>query len=325
VDRLAEQLDVRVGVAWTLLVLFSALLVGTAVRLASLGKEDSGRRRSRIASLRTWWILSVLFAAALLAGRGGVALLFGLASLLGLREYLALTFEMRRDRVADFLAYVAVPLQYLWIYLGYDTLIWTFLPVLFFLLLSARLVLTGTTTGFVYDVGSVFWGVMLIVFCLSHAFRLAVLPEKTNPAGGWPGWVLYLVVLTELNDIAQALWGRQLGKHKVTPSISPHKTWEGLLFGMATTVVAAAALAPWLTPLGNLPSALPLQWGMLAGLIIAIGGFLGDINMSAVKRDMGVKDSSSLLPGQGGMLDRIDSLSFSAPLFYYYVVWLYRA
>ena len=139
------------------------------------------------------------------------------------------------------------------------------------------------------------------------------------------------MLLTESNDIAQALWGRQLGRHKVTPQVSPHKTWEGLLLGISTTVLLAIALAPLLTPLHAGPSreslrvelGFPVVWSALAGVAIAVSGFFGDITMSAVKRDVGIKDSSSLLPGQGGMLDRIDSLTFTAPVFFYFVYWLY--
>jgi phosphatidate cytidylyltransferase len=249
-----------------------------------------------------------------------------IVSLFGLREYLALTYEARRDRVADLIALAAVPLHYVLILEGSNGEWLIFLPTLMFLLLAVRLVLTGTTSGFVYDVSSVFWGLMLTTFCVSFAVRLAVLPDEYNPVGHWAGWMFFLIILTEINDIAQALWGRKFGRHKVTPTVSPHKTWEGLLFGMATTIVAAVLLAPLLTPLGSarfFPAFFPGQWSIVAGLIIALGGFFGDVTVSAVKRDMGAKDSSRLLPGQGGMLDRIDSLSFTAPLFYHFILVLH--
>jgi phosphatidate cytidylyltransferase len=126
-----------------------------------------------------------------------------------------------------------------------------------------------------------------------------------------------------MNDIAQALVGRKIGRRHITPRLSPHKTWEGFLGGVLTSVVLGTLLAPWLTPfadkspdIGWLP---PPAWGALAGGLIAAAGFLGDINMSAVKRQSGVKDSGTLLPGQGGVLDRIDSLTFTAPCFLYYL------
>ncbi len=140
------------------------------------------------------------------------------------------------------------------------------------------------------------------------------------------GMFVYLVLLTETNDIAQALWGRRFGRHKIMPRISPHKTWEGFLLGAATTFIVSLPLAYALTPLTNCPLHLgefqvhiPYLPSAIAGILIAVGGFWGDVTFSAIKREAGVKDSGSLLPGQGGILDRVDSLTFTAPVFFYFV------
>jgi phosphatidate cytidylyltransferase len=154
-----------------------------------------------------------------------------------------------------------------------------------------------------------------------------------NPASGGAGWFVYLILLTQFSDIAQALWGRALGRRKITPAVSPGKTWEGFLLGAASTQVMAVVLALPLTPLasgislgyGDDRTSIPYLPALLAGLIVSLGGFVGDLNMSAFKRDLGVKDSGTLLPGQGGILDRVDSLTFTAPLFFYFVVALYGA
>ncbi len=135
-----------------------------------------------------------------------------------------------------------------------------------------------------------------------------------NPLGGPVGWFLYLVILTETNDIVQALVGRRVGVRHITPKVSPNKTVEGLLGGMAVTVLMSMGLAPLLTPLP------PWAWPVAAGVVISLAGFLGDLNISAVKRDAGVKDSSHALPGMGGVLDRIDSLTLTAPVFYWLIV-----
>ena len=134
-----------------------------------------------------------------------------------------------------------------------------------------------------------------------------------------------LLVLTESNDIFQALIGRLFGAHKrhrITPTISPNKTWEGFLGGLLVTITLALLLAPWMTDLGrvagpfDLPEPLrPWIAPLLAALLIAVAGFFGDINMSAIKRDAGVKDSSKLMPGMGGLIDRVDSLTITAPVF----------
>ena len=128
--------------------------------------------------------------------------------------------------------------------------------------------------------------------------------------------VLYLIFLTQFNDVAQYVWGKLTGRHKIIPKVSPNKTWEGFLGGLATTTVLAATLAPYLTPLTPIES-------LCGGLLIACGGFIGDVTISALKRDIGVKDSGSLLPGHGGILDRIDSLTYTAPLLFHFVYYLH--
>lgn len=124
------------------------------------------------------------------------------------------------------------------------------------------------------------------------------------------------MLLTQLNDVAQYLWGKSLGRHKIVPKVSPNKTWAGFLGGVATTTLLAWLIAPWLTPLTEMES-------VLAGLLIGVCGFVGDVVISALKRDIGVKDSGSLLPGHGGILDRLDSLTYTAPLFFHFIRYLH--
>jgi phosphatidate cytidylyltransferase len=187
----------------------------------------------------------------------------------------------------------------------------------------------GETAGYIRSTAGLTWGAMVLIFGFSHAAMLTTIPVEANAIAGPVGWFVYLVILTETNDIAQALVGRRFGsskRHRIAPQVSPNKTWEGFLGGMLATVLLSAALSPLLTPLGDMPIRLgfiewrlPFFWPVVAGVLIAISGFFGDINMSAVKRDAGVKDSSALLPGMGGVIDRVDSLTFAAPVFYYLV------
>jgi phosphatidate cytidylyltransferase len=330
VADLARALDLPINVVLVLGSVFVALGVGSVFRLLAIRRAPRDKRNQRIASLGTWWVLGVVFATAVLLGPAAVIVLMGIASFLGLREYLTLTSVALEGGTSQVLAYSAVPLNYLWIYLGWYEVFWVFVPLYVCLLFPARRVLTGTTTGFIRAVGCLSWGVLLLVFCLSHAAMFLTLPPTANPQGGVYGWFIYLVLLTETDDIAQALWGRKFGRRRVTPTVSPNKTWEGLVLGVLTTVVLAVALAPVLTPMMSRSAnaaedsgvALAVCRTVVAGLIIAIGGFFGDITMSAVKRDLGVKDSGTMLPGMGGILDRIDSLAFSAPLLFYYVYFL---
>jgi phosphatidate cytidylyltransferase len=215
-----------------------------------------------------------------------------------------------------FWAYLAIPFQYVWVAQGWYGMFIIFIPVYMFLLLPMRMVVIGETRNFLQAAGTLHWGLMTMVFSLSHVAFLLVLPSIGTFAAGGAGLVLYLVFLTQFNDVAQYVWGKLLGRHKIIPKVSPKKTWEGFVGGLATTTVLAVLLASVLTP---------LAWyhALAAGLIIAAGGFVGDVTISALKRDIGVKDSGSLLPGHGGILDRVDSLTYTAPLFFHFVYYFY--
>ncbi len=157
---------------------------------------------------------------------------------------------------------------------------------------------------------------MITVFSIGHLAYLLVLPKAGNPHGGGFALLLYLIVLTQLNDISQFWCGKLFGRRPIIPNINRNKTWEGLLGGLCVTILFAVILAPYMTPLG--------PWASVgAGLIIGLGGFTGDVTLSAVKRDIGIKNTSAMLPGRSGILDRIDSLTYAAPLFFHYLHYLY--
>lgn len=171
----------------------------------------------------------------------------------------------------------------------------------------------------------------LVLALVGPGFVVAVsyLPAPSTLPGTELGWLVLLLVLTELNDIAQAFWGRTAGRLRMTPELSPRKTWEGFWGGVATTGAAAVLLAPHLTDYGRAvpPAAGPLAaapewiWPGLLGLLVAVAGTAGDLTASRLKRSAGVKDSGTLLPGQGGVLDRLDSLTVAAPA-YFALTWL---
>ena len=332
-SRVGEWTGLPTGVLWVMAGIFLALVVGSIMRLTHLHRLSQETARSLLRRLRTWWVIAIIVAFAVVAGRPAIVGLICLVSLFALREYMALVPERARYGGIVRWTYAAAVLQYTWVYLNLFELFMIFIPVLMFLLLTLRIVMMRQPEGFVHMVGTLQWGLMMFVFCLSHVSFLLSLPAASNPVGGAIGWFLYLIVLTELNDIAQAQLGRPLGRHKIIPEISPGKSWEGLIGGVLLTTVVAVLLAPVLTPLGEpspriLENGLSLTfslspWAVGAGLIIGVGGFCGDIAVSAVKRDAHVKDSGTLLSGHGGVLDRVDSLTFTAPLFFHYVYFLY--
>jgi len=316
------MISVNPNLIWLIGGTFAALTVGTGVRLVTLRNSAAEVAKKRIGSLKVWWALALLWSAAAIFGQVGAAILFAVASLIGLREFLKLVGTREQIGGPVIGSLVALGLvHYLLIILGYSSIARVFLPISALLLFGAIRETTCKTDNYIRTTAGLYWGAMLMIYSFSHALFLFDVDPLLEPPVGAAGGFLFLVLLTEMNDIMQAVVGRRLGKYKITPDVSPNKSLEGLLGGVFTTVVLSICLAPWLT---TLTTDRELWGGLLisivAGVLISIAGFLGDINMSAIKRDVGVKDGSLILPGMGGVIDRIDSLIFTAPVFYYFVV-----
>ncbi len=266
--------------------------------------------------INSWWVMVSIFTIVMISSRAVSLVFFGFVSFLALKEFFSIIPTRRSDRRVLFWAYLAIPFQYYWIAEEWYGMFIIFIPVYLFLLLPMRMVMIGETRNFLRAAGTLHWGLMSLVFSISHVAYLLVLPDSKDYSDAGVGLVLYLVFLTQFNDVCQYVWGKMLGKHKIIPKVSPNKTWEGFLGGVLTTSISGGLLAVFLTPMS-------LSMGIIGGLIISIFGFIGDVTISALKRDIGVKDSGSLLPGHGGILDRIDSLTYTAPLFFHFVYYFY--
>jgi phosphatidate cytidylyltransferase len=171
-------------------------------------------------------------------------------------------------------------------------------------------VLRGDTERFLDRIAEVQWALMICVFCASHVPALLTL----NIAGYEGRNVLliaFLVIIVQLSDVLQYVWGKLFGRTKIAPKLSPSKTVEGFVGGIASATLIGAGLW-WITPFT------PIQAGLLA-FIITLMGFFGGLVMSAIKRDRGVKDWGNLIEGHGGLIDRLDSVVFSAPIFFHIV------
>jgi phosphatidate cytidylyltransferase len=311
-----------------LLSVFAALLVASAVSIALMKLKPEKNWRELRARIRTWWVIAGLVAGSLLLSPKAAIWFFAFVSFLALKEYFSLIPTRRADRRVMFWAYASIPIQYAWIASGQYGMFIVFIPVYLFLILPTRMILIGETKGFLQAIATVQWGVMGTVFFLSHATYLLVLKVGDHPLvqPAWPndevsqypgpGLLLLLLILTQCNDVAQYIWGKSFGRHKLSPRVSPNKTVEGFLGGLGTTVLLAMLLGPAMTML-DYPRA------AIAGLIVGITGLLGDLNISALKRDLGVKDAGATLPGHGGVLDRIDSLIFTAPVFFHFIRFCY--
>jgi len=265
---------------------------------------------------KSWWIMIGIFTFALLTNRTVSYFFLGFISFLALKEYFSIIPTRRVDRSVLFWAYATIPIQFYLAGIAWYGMFIIFIPVYMFLFIPFRLVLSQQTEGFLKSVGTIQWGLMITVFALSHMAYLLSLPNSADMANTGAGLLLFLVFLTQFNDVAQYTTGKLFGRHKIVPAVSPNKTWEGFIGGLMVTTLLAAAIYPLLTPF-------TLWIAMAAGFIISAAGFVGDVTISAIKRDLMIKDTSSLIPGHGGILDRVDSLTFAAPLFFHLVYYLY--
>lgn len=267
------------------------------------------------ARIRAWWVMAAVLAACFLLGDTATVVLFAIASGFALREFVTLTPTQRGDHlplVACF--YVLLPVQYWLIATNWYNLFAIFLPVYGFLLLPVLTALSGDTERFLERVTKIQWGVMITIYCISYAPALLLLNIP-----GYKGQnlllLVYLLLIVQISDVLQYVFGKLFGKHKIAPNVSPSKTVEGLVGGGASAVAIGTALW-WVTPFS------PLQACGMATVIV-LAGFLGGLALSAVKRSLGAKDWGSMIEGHGGMLDRLDSVSFAAPLFFHFTAYFF--
>jgi phosphatidate cytidylyltransferase len=296
--------------------IYALLALATIVVLIMRWRNPGERYAELMARTDSWWWMIGAFTLAILLNRTVAVVFLAVIAYLALKEYLSLVPTRRIDRGVLLFAYLAIPVQFYWAAIDWYNMFIVFIPVWMFLFFPALMALRGETQGFLRAVGTLSWGLMMTVYTLSHMAWLLVSGDRINPVAGGVGLLFFLVVLTQFNDVAQYCWGKLFGRHKVTPTVSPKKTWEGLIGGIATTTIVAGLVGPYLTPMD-------WRWSALAGAILGLSGFLGDITMSAMKRDLGVKDTGGLIPGHGGILDRVDSLTYAAPVFVHFMRYFY--
>ncbi|MFO1329487.1 MAG: phosphatidate cytidylyltransferase [Rubrivivax sp.] len=305
--------------AGTTLALFggvaAVLSFASAVGLTLKRAVARGRPHAVIDNLNdrvnAWWVMVAAIAAAFVFGRAGVMLLFAFVSWHALREVTTLLPTRRADHVALAAAFfVVLPLQYAFAWSGWYGMFAIFIPVYAFLVLPILAALGGDTQHFLSRSAQMQWGLMVSVYCISHLPALVALEI--------PGFeqrqlllIAFVVIVVQGSDVLQYVFGKLFGRRLVAPQLSPSKTWEGLLGGVAAATALGAALHV-ITPFSAAQAA-------ALSFVMCAMGFLGGLVMSAVKRDRGVKDWGRLIEGHGGMLDRLDSLVFAAPVFFHLV------
>ncbi|CUV65529.1 putative phosphatidate cytidylyltransferase [Sulfurovum sp. enrichment culture clone C5] len=258
------------------------------------------------------WMISIFVLAMFLNNTLGVVFL-AFVSYLAFKEYISIIPTRLADRRIIFYGYLSIIPQYYFAYTQWYAMFIITIPVYLFLFLSFRQMMIGQTEGFIDNTSKVNWGAMLFIFAISHSAYLFML----KPIGDINGamLLLYLFLLTELNDVLQFVCGKTFGKTPIVPKVSPKKTVEGLV-GAVIITTTLAVLFSYLTPFSIIQA-------IGAGLIISLSGFIGDVVVSMIKRDVGVKDASNFIAGHGGVIDRVDSLTYTAPLFFHYIYYIF--
>ncbi|MDG5786163.1 phosphatidate cytidylyltransferase [Evansella sp. AB-P1] len=270
---------------------------------------------------KLWWGMAIIFSVSLIFSPTISLVSLGILCTLVLKEYFSMTKTRKQDRRIFIWAYLAIPLHFYWIYIGWYGMFIIFIPIYVFLFLPLVRIFKSGSIGFLNSVATTQWGLMLMVFGLSH---LALFPKLTEISeheyelavqyGGW--LVLFVVVLTQMNDVVHYLVSKKLGKHKVIPSANPNLTWEGFIGGLSAVIIMSYFLAPYLTPLSKSHS-------IVAAMLIGFGGFFGTTVVSVVRRNLtfnheGVKEGI-----QDKFIKKIDSLTYTAPLFFHFVYYFY--
>ncbi|HEX3810822.1 MAG TPA: phosphatidate cytidylyltransferase [Rhizomicrobium sp.] len=306
---LAPLVEARVllwGLAGVLILLTAGALAAMLLPKLKPGKDYTNLRQR----VNSWWVMVALLCVALLSGWLATTLLFLVISFIALREFLSLAPMRREDRYVILAAYLAAALNYYFIGIDSYGIYLVFIPVYCFLVAPFLMACIGQTKGYLATAATIQWGLMACVYSLGYAAFLMRTPVSEHLPAGPAGMVFLLLVATEANDVAQYVWGKFLGRHKITPAVSPNKTWEGFIGGWITTAALIWFAGPLFAPLEGAVR-------IWMALLLPLAGFAGDVTMSAIKRDIGVKDTSTLIPGHGGMLDRVDSMMFTAPLYFH--------
>lgn len=296
----------------SVLALIVSVLLIVTVCVHIFTKKISHKDFSELVTrVKLWWGMVGVFSLSTLVNPNVSILSLAILSFFALKEFFSIKNTRKNDRRIFIWAYLSIPIQFYWIYSNWYGMFIIFIPIYVFFFLPLARISAGGTKGFLKSVSSTHWGLMLMVFGLSH---LAYYPKLTTEYG--PKLVLYLVLLTQLNDVIQYLVSKTFGKRKVAPSANPNLTTEGFVIATIVTTVVSFLLAPYLTPMTALLS-------VFAGILISITGFIGSLNISYVKRDLLLDDNSKPIPHKESFLSKIDSLSYTAPLFLHFIKYFY--
>ncbi|HZF26524.1 MAG TPA: phosphatidate cytidylyltransferase [Steroidobacteraceae bacterium] len=277
-----------------------------AVKLAWIGQMNM--------RIRAAWAIVLLFGIAFTVGGGALLMFFAVASFFALREFIALTPIRSSDHAALVLAfYVVIPVQYLLIAADWYAMYAVFIPVYVFLVLPVVMALRQDTEHYLVRIAKVQWGLMICVYCVSHAPAIVTL-ELPGFEGRGALLLLYFLLVVQMSDLLAVIASAAIGR---TPLKSnPNKSREGVFAGGAAAVLLGTALF-WMTPFAWWQAA-------LMSLAIVVAGFMGGLVLTSVERSLGAKvwtDDGVLLTR--GTLQRLDALTFAAPVFFHLALYFF--
>ncbi|MFD1260693.1 phosphatidate cytidylyltransferase [Entomomonas asaccharolytica] len=289
-------------------ILVFASVVGFVLKVV---KGNSTVIENLNARINAWWVMVLVIGCTFWLGNTAVIILFFLISGFALREFITITPTTSDDYYALLFAfYIALPVQYIFVAMNWYGMFSIFIPVYVFLLLPILASIKGCTKNFLERTAKVQWGLMITVYCISCVPALLTLDmqgyENRNLL-----LIAFLVIVVQISDVLQYVFGKLFGKRKIAPNLSPSKTVEGFIGGIISASLIGACLY-WITPFSFVQAA-------MISLMITLLGFMGGLVMSSIKRDQGIKDWGYMIEGHGGMLDRLDSVCFAAPIFFHVV------
>jgi phosphatidate cytidylyltransferase len=298
-------------VGGVLVFLILATLVTWTLWRLSAAPEKNAVLRNLASRIRAWWVMVIIMTLAILFGQSGTIVLFALLSFLALREFITLT----PTRPADYKAlvpafFVVIPVNYLLIWIEWYGFYVVFIPVWVLAFIPLLSAVGNDLEDFIERSSEIQWGILICIYFLSYVPALLIL-DFPGYTGSTTKLLLFFVIVVQISDVMQYVWGKLFGRTPVVPKLSPSKTWEGLVGGIGTATLLGTLLWRYT----------PFCWwqASILAFMICLFGFWGGLVMSAIKRDRGVKDYSATLGGHGGILDRVDSICFSAPIFFHLV------
>ena len=313
-EKIILSIDLNAQIQWVIAIILSILIIATITFWIWKNLSPSKLVDEMMLRTKSWWGMCFIFVFA--STVNPIITYIGLAflSFFTLREVYTLLKLRDSDRSTLLVCYLSIPIQYYFAYQGWYTMFLIFIPVFMFIVIPFLLVVSGDTNDIIRSMCILPTSLMLGVFGISHLALLISFPEMNTGNISGKALLLFLIFITEANDIMQFICGKIFGRKKILPSVSPNKTWEGFIGGVISTTIIGYFMG-FLTPLNS--------WQcILISFCIAILGFMGDAIISAVKRDFGVKDMGSSIPGHGGFLDRIDSLSTTSSPFFHLIYFM---